>query len=69
MICANIVVKVYVLAMLNGLSRSLEGGQRNAFPCRLVNDEGILGERRLWHSGDWATQNLDAGGTGHRWAL
>ena len=56
MICANIVVKVYVLAMMNGLCRSLGGGQWNAFLSRLANDEGILGKRRLWHSGDWTNQ-------------
>ena len=69
MVCANVVVEIYMLAMSNGLSRSLGGGQWNAFPCRLANDEGVLGKRRLWHSGDWATQNLDAGGTGHLLAL
>ena len=66
MVCANIVVEVYMLAMSNGLSRSLGDRQRNAFPCRLANDEGIWGERRLWHSGDWAIQNLDAGDSGHQ---
>ena len=69
MVCANVVVEVYMLAMSDGLSRGLRGGQWNAFPCRLANEEGVWGKRRLWHSGDWAIQNLDAGGTGHLLAL
>ena len=65
MICADVVVEVYVLAIFNGLSRSFGGGQSNAFLYRLADEEGVWGKRRLWYSGDGAMQNFDSGGTGH----
>ena len=65
MICADVVVEVNMLTMVNGLRGGFGGGQWDAFLYRLADEEGILGKRSLRQSGDWATQNFDSGGIGH----
>ena len=51
--------------MLNDLSGTLPDGQWYAFLYRLADEEGVLGKRSLWQSGNWSTQELDTGGFGH----
>lgn len=43
LICANVVVKVNMLAMVDSLERGFGGGQRNAFLYRLTDQECVLG--------------------------
>ena len=56
LICADIVIEVDMLAMVDGLSWSFGGGQWDAFLYRLADEEGILGKRCLGQPGDEATQ-------------
>lgn len=65
MIRADVVVEVDMLAIVNGLRGGFGGGQWDAFLYRLADEEGVLGKRSLWQSGDWASQNFDSGGIGH----
>lgn len=69
LICADVVVKIYMLAKVDGLGRIFVGGQWNAFLHRLADEEGVLGKRCLWQSGDWAIQELNSGSIGHLLAL
>ena len=43
LICADVVVKVNMLAMVDSLERGFGGGQRNAFLYRLTDQECVLG--------------------------
>lgn len=47
LICADVVVKVDMLAIVDGLGRSFGGGQWDAFLYRLADEQGILGKRCL----------------------
>ena len=65
MICADVIVEVYMLAMVDGLSGGFGGGQWHAFLYRLFDEEGVWGKRCFWQSGDWDAQGLDSGWNGH----
>lgn len=56
LICADVVVEVDMLAIVDGLGGSFGGGQWDAFLYRLADEQGILGKRCLRQSGDWAAQ-------------
>lgn len=65
LICADVVVKVDMLAIVDGLGGSFRGGQWDAFLYRLADEQRILWKRCLGQSGDWAAQQLDTGRIGH----
>lgn len=65
LVCADIVVEVDMLAIMDGLGGIFGGGQWDAFLYRLADEKGVLGKRCLWQSRDRATQDPDSGGTGH----
>lgn len=65
LICANVIVEVDMLAMVDSLGGSFGGGQWDAFLCRLADEEGIGGKRCCWQSGEWATQQPETGWIGH----
>ena len=43
LVCADIIVEVNMLAMVDGLDGRLGGGQWDAFLYRLADEEGVLG--------------------------
>lgn len=56
LLCADIIVEVDMLAIVDGLSGSFGGGQWDAFLYRLANEQGIWGKWCLRQSSDWSTQ-------------
>ena len=66
LICADIVVEVDVLAIVNGLGGRSGAGQWHAFLYRLADEKSIWGERCLRQLGNWTSQELDTGGIGHQ---
>lgn len=65
MVCADVIIEVDMLAIVDGLGRSFVGGQWDAFLHRLTDEGGILGKRCLGQSSYGATQELDTRGIGH----
>lgn len=47
LLCADVIVEVYMLAIVNSLGGSFGGGQWDAFLYRLVNEQGVWGKRCL----------------------
>ena len=48
LICADVVVEVDMLAVVDGLAGSFGSGQWDAFLHRLADEEGVLRKRCLW---------------------
>lgn len=65
LVCADVVVEVDMLPMVDGLGGSFGSRQWDAFLQRLADEEGVLGKRCFWQFGDGATQELNTGGFGH----
>ena len=65
LICTDVVVKKDMLAILDALCKSLLSRQWCAFLYRLLDQEGILGERCSRKSGDRSSQRFDNRGSGH----